>query len=241
MSAGKNEELQKTLTPFEILFEDEFLIAVNKPPGLPSQPTVDRRRPDVFTRLKEMKRSETFFLHHRLDRDTSGVMLFSKSKKANAPLTDMFREHKFRKIYWALAQMPSEKTFPGPAWEIRNHLVARRKDGKSVKMFRTESGGDLAETRFRELASAGDVCLIEAEPLTGRTHQIRVHLLHSKRSILGDSLYGGKDVRVPRLMLHAKSLEFLHPISGQRVCIEAPLPADFQTLLQKWALQPVDA
>ena len=76
----------------EILFEDEFLIALNKPAGLPSQPTVDKRQ----------KNSELIYLHHRLDRDTSVVILLSKSKKANGPLTDMFREHKFTKIYWAL-------------------------------------------------------------------------------------------------------------------------------------------
>lgn len=227
MSAERNN--------LEILFEDEFLVAVNKPAGLPSQPTVDKKRTDLFTALKKQMKSENIFLHHRLDRDTSGVILLSKNKKANAPLTDMFREHKFEKIYWALVQ-PNTKL--KDQWDIQNHLVARRKDGRSVKMFRTESGGDFAHTIFRKLACATEACLIQAQPLTGRTHQIRVHMLHSEASILGDSMYGGKDSRVPRLMLHAKSLSFLHPILKTEMKIEAPPPADFETLLKKWKLEP---
>ncbi len=217
----------------EILFEDEFLLAVDKPPGLPSQPTVDKKRPDLFTLIKKQMKSEQIFLHHRLDRDTSGVILLSKNKKANAPLTEMFREHKFTKIYWALTQPLAEMPVQ---WEIQNHLVARRKDGHSVKMFRTESGGDFAHTIFRRLAFNDEACWVEAQPLTGRTHQIRVHLLHSKASILGDSMYGGKDTRVPRLMLHANSLTFDHPITQKPMQITAKVPGDFQTLLKKWNL-----
>jgi len=226
MSAERNNSL-------EILFEDEFLLAVNKPAGLPSQPTVDKKRADLFTVIKKQRKSENIFLHHRLDRDTSGIILLSKNKKANAPLTDMFREHKFEKIYWALTKPQPQRTEP---WEIQNHIIARRKDGHSVKMFRTESGGDFAHTLFRPIKTSTEASLIEAQPLTGRTHQIRVHLLHSEMSILGDSMYGGKDSRVPRLMLHAKALRFLHPISKQEMSLEAPLPADFMTLIQKWNL-----
>lgn len=234
MSVEKTAPKAPEKNDLEILFEDEFLIALNKPAGLPSQPTVDKRRPDLFTLIKKQKKSEQIYLHHRLDRDTSGVILLSKSKKANGPLTDMFREHKFRKIYWALTQAQSQMS---DSWEIQNHLVARRKDGKSVKMFRTESGGDFAHTKFKKLKCNAEACLIEAEPLTGRTHQIRVHSLHSQSSILGDSLYGGKDVRVPRLMLHAKVLAFPHPITGKEMRIEAPLPNDFLTLMKKWDLE----
>jgi RluA family pseudouridine synthase len=173
-------------------------------------------------------------LHHRLDKDTSGVILLSKSKRANGPLTDMFREHQVQKIYWALSKVETELP---ETWEIQNHLVARRKDGKSLKMFRTESGGDFAHTLFKRLSKSTNAYLIEAQPLTGRTHQIRVHLLHSKASILGDSLYGGKDSSVPRLMLHARKLAFNHPITGKEMSIEAPLPPDFQSLISKWNLQ----
>jgi 23S rRNA pseudouridine955/2504/2580 synthase len=226
MSAGSSEDIP-------ILFEDEFIVLVNKPANLPSQPTVDKKRADLFTLLQ--KKFHTLFLHHRLDKDTSGVILFSKSKKANGPLTEMFRSHGFEKTYWALTK-PADIFLPH--WCIENHLVARRKDGKSVKMFRTESGGDFAYTAFSLLASSPEAHWVEAKPLTGRTHQIRVHLLHSGASILGDSLYGGKDPQVPRLMLHASSLQFAHPVTGEKLKITAPPPPDFQTLLTKWNLTP---
>jgi 23S rRNA pseudouridine955/2504/2580 synthase len=217
----------------DVLYEDGDLIAVHKPAGLPSQPTVDKKRPDLFTKLKSQLNTQSLYLHHRLDKDTSGVILFSKSKRANPILTEMFRQHQFEKVYWCL-------TKPHPdlkkEWEISNHLIARRKLKSSVKMFRTESGGDFAHTLFKLIHQNENAALIEARPRTGRTHQIRVHLLHSQIPILGDSLYGGKDTRVPRLMLHAKTLEFTHPIKKNKLTIEALLPNDFQSLGKKWQL-----
>jgi RluA family pseudouridine synthase len=228
MSAAKNDSLS-------VLFEDDFLIAVNKPAGLASQPTPNRDFSDVLTVLKKQLKRDEIFLHHRLDRDTSGIILLSKNKKANAPLTEMFRDHLFERTYWALTKMEAE--LPSE-WEIENNLIARRKDSRSVKMFRTEKGGDFAKTLFRRLAQKADLALVEAKPLTGRTHQIRVHSLHSKASILGDSMYGKKDSRARRLMLHAKSLKFKHPITGAEIFIEAPLPSDFQNLIHEFGLVP---
>ncbi len=149
------------------------------------------------------------FLHHRLDKDTSGVLLFSKSKMANGPLTEMFREHRFQKRYWALTKA---KTEIPDRWTIENHLTSRKDSSKIMKMFETESGGDFAETHFKLMGSNEHAAWIEAKPITGRTHQIRVHCAHSGIPILGDTLYDGTDTRVPRLMLHAKSLEFNHPV-----------------------------
>lgn len=216
-----------------IIFEDEYIVLVNKPAGLPSQPTVDKNRKDLFSALKSQLKSENIFLHHRLDRDTSGVILFSKSKRANSPLTEMFKSHAFKKTYYCLAKA-SEKS--QKMWTIENHLVARRKNGSSVKMFRTESGGDFAKTEFKLIAQNSQASFVQASPLTGRTHQIRVHMLHSGMPILGDSLYGGKSPQVPRLMLHAGELAFLHPITSEKLFIQAELPQDFQSLLKKWQL-----
>lgn len=217
-----------------IIYEDEFIILINKPAGLPSQPTVDKKRKDLFTELKLQLKSENIFLHHRLDKDTSGIILFSKSKKANAPLTEMFKTHGFKKIYYCLTKPVAKKD---SEWIIENHLIARRKNGASVKMFRTESGGDYAKTEFKLLAHNSFANYVEAIPLTGRTHQIRVHMLHSGMSILGDSMYGGKDPQVPRLMLHAGALEFAHPVTGKTLILKAEKPADFQSLLKKWQLE----
>jgi 23S rRNA pseudouridine955/2504/2580 synthase len=233
--SNKSEHSANSNDPLEILFEDSDIILVNKPAGLPSQPTVDKRRPDLFTRLKEQLKTEVY-LHHRLDRDTTGVILFAKSKRANRPLTDMFKEHQFKKSYLCLTK---PKKFENPKWQISNHLIARRKFGQSkgrqnVKMFRTESGGDYAETHFEMLSLSEQSAFVKASPLTGRTHQIRVHCLHSGVPILGDATYGGRDALVPRLMLHAYELEFPHPILRIICTVRAPLPQDFQSLLKKW-------
>lgn len=230
-----------------ILYQDDSIILVNKPAGIPSQPTVDKKRIDLYTLLNRQL-GFSVYQHHRLDKDTSGVILFATSKKANLPLTEMFKKHQFKKTYICLTkpqknldQNLDEKSKQirelHSQWTITNHLVARRKFGqgpKSVKMFRTDSGGDYAETHFKILSVSEHSNLVEASPLTGRTHQIRVHCLHSGIPILGDSLYGGKDASVPRLMLHAFSLEFAHPLSGKVLKISAPLPEDFSTLLKKW-------
>lgn len=226
-----------------ILFEDQYLVAVDKPAGLPSQPIMNSNRPDLFSLLKKQLSSNEIFLHHRLDKDTTGVVLFSKRKSINGALTEMFRQHQFTKTYCALTKNNSaeDKNFSDKiahGWRIENHLVARRKNGSSVKMFRTESGGDHALTDFKILAQSPEALWIQAQPQTGRTHQIRVHLLHSGHPILGDSLYGGKDSRVPRMMLHAQQLSFAHPANKKPILIQAPLPADFQGLLKNWNLTP---
>jgi 23S rRNA-/tRNA-specific pseudouridylate synthase len=102
-----------------------------------------------------------------------------------------------------------------------------------MRMVRVKSGGWVAETHFRLQESYSDCDLIEAWPQTGRTHQIRVHLAFEKRPILGDHLYGGRSNKVPRLLLHARTLAFAHPVTKAEIKIEAPLPADFESILQK--------
>lgn len=218
-----------------LLYEDDHLVVVNKPAQIPSQPTVDKKRADVFTLLKKQLSPKNVFLHHRLDVDTSGVLLFSKNKDINGELTNMFREHRFEKIYWALT-----KTHPDlkKSWVIENHLMVKRLNSKSSKMVKTQSGGEFSKTEFLRLKTNTEASLIECKPITGRMHQIRVHCLLSHIPILGDTLYEGADPKVPRLMLHAKSLEFTHPITKETLKIEAPLPADFQRLLRNWDLFP---
>jgi RluA family pseudouridine synthase len=227
------------MNPLQILFEDEDLIAVNKPAGLPSQGTVDPRRPHVISVLKQqMPTGREFFLHHRLDKDTSGVLLLGKSKRANAPLTEIFREHQIEKIYWAVSLRKNATSEKGPQavqFEVQDHLAPVRGAGKQLmRMVQVKKGGWAAETYFRTLQESKDFFLFEARPITGRTHQIRVHLAGLKLPIAGDFLYGGKSSEVPRLMLHAKTLSLKHPISQEPLTIEAPLPKDFQSLIDKF-------
>lgn len=215
---------------FSILFEDDYFLIAEKPPGLPSQPTVDKRRPDFFTGLKKQLKTErgaNFYLglHHRLDRDTSGLMIFTKSKEANEPLSLLFRNHQIQKTYVCLTKLhkcPEQ-------WEIENH-VAQVRDPvlKKMKMKSVHSGGDKAHTLFRRLQAFPRGLLIEAKPLTGRMHQIRVHLAENGLGIFGDDIYPGpKKPAAPRLMLHALRLEWIHPFTQKSMSVECPLPGDF--------------
>lgn len=219
----------------EILYEDQDIVVIDKPPGLPTQAGQDPRRPHLYGLLQE-QRGEKLFLHHRLDRDTSGVLLLGRHPRANKGLTDLFREHRLEKVYWALTR-PGSEPVPAENGEVvvRDHLAPVRGQNRQLtRMVRVKSGGWSAETRLRLLESLGPAEFWEARPLTGRTHQIRVHLAGLKRPILGDPLYGGKSTEVPRLLLHARSLRFRHPVTGAELTVESPVPRDFQTLLEKW-------
>lgn len=220
---------------FKILFEDEDFLVAEKPPGLPSQSTVDRTRPDFYTLLKKQlteERGSDFYLalHHRLDRDTSGLMIFAKSKRANPALADLFKTHKIQKTYHCL----TVKTQKCPeTWEIQNHLIeSKDKKTKRSKMIVTQAGGNKAHTLFKKLNTFNEALLIEAKPLTGRMHQIRVHLFNKGLGILGDDLYSSvKSISAPRLMLHAYSLEFVHPFTQEPITITCPMPSDMKNFM----------
>jgi 23S rRNA pseudouridine1911/1915/1917 synthase len=230
----------------DILFEDEFLIAVNKPPGLPTQPTLDEARDNLYALVKKFLKSrdrvsEPYLgLHHRLDRDTSGVILFTKKTEANAGVAELFSGRKAQKIYQALStrSVSGSDSVIEDAFEIKNYLGPDRgppgtqKSTKKVRFTAVRSGGDFAHTSFRVLEKLPQAFLIEASPHTGRTHQIRVHLSESSLPILGDATYGGNLKLAPRLMLHAVSLTFPHPIHQTQISICSPLPKDFTQCLK---------
>jgi len=229
-----------------ILFEDSDLIVIDKPAGLPSQPTLDKARDNLLAALRRflLKRDgeEPYIgVHHRLDRDTSGVVLFTKSRRVNAALTDMFSQHRVVKIYQAL-------TYPGatPAlrgrlqkeWTVKNYLANVLERSKRAKYGSVSSGGQPAETSFRVVQQHPHGVWVEAIPKTGRTHQIRVHLSEYGLPIIGDDLYGprsGQQRGQPayRLMLHASQLVFRHPITGVEISIKSPLPLDFRQCLRQ--------
>lgn len=215
----------------EIIFRDEDLLVVNKPAGLLSQQSLDRRRPHV-TSWVESHLGVRPALHHRLDKDTSGVLVLGLSKRVNAKLTELFREHEMRKTYWALAKPRPEDA--RDEFQVVNHVApVRDAKKKLLRMVEVRSGGWKAETDFRVLARADGFDWIEAKPRTGRTHQIRIHLAGLKRPIWGDFLYGGKNPAYPRLMLHARELAFPHPLTGAELTLTAPAPADLRAFLER--------
>ena len=216
------------ITPAAVLFEDEALIAIDKPPGLPSQPTVDAARPSLVSAVKKYLGPGAYLgVHQRLDRDTSGIVLFAKDARANPGLARAFAERGVVKVYVALTcrgRVDHEEP-----WQAASRLSPT--EGKPPRVRVVASGGLPATTQFRVLKRLQEAWLVEARPLTGRKHQIRVHLAADGLAILGDALYGGAaqvaGARVPRTMLHAARLELAHPLTGQRLLIESPMPADF--------------
>jgi 23S rRNA pseudouridine1911/1915/1917 synthase len=210
-------------TPRElrVVYEDDACLAVDKPAGVPSGPTRDPKRPHV-ARLAEAQSGRRLVLLHRLDKDTTGVLLLAKTPEFAAALGDAFKHRRVEKHYLALAAGRRPRTAT-----VTSYL----REGDAGRMHTVRSGGMKAVTELRTLAGAREVWAVEARPHTGRTHQIRVHLAQAGCPILGDALYGGAarvgGHRVSRQMLHACRLAFDHPATGQRLEIVAPLPEDF--------------
>ncbi len=222
-----------------VLYRDSQLLAVDKPAGVPMHATADATRRDLFSAVRDWLAREDpaaapqgpyLGLHHRLDRETSGVVLFTTDPVANGPLARAFAGRSVSKVYHAL-------TVPGRAsregWTVSVPL-GRCGTGRRARMGATEHGA-AAETVFRLLQRLGGADLVEARPLTGRKHQVRAHLSASGTPILGDERYGGPSdvsgVEVPRVMLHAFSLALPHPLNGRPLHIECPYPSDFAQVL----------
>ena len=222
-----------------VIWEDEQLMALNKPPGLSSQ----GGRAQVNT-LDELLWAFARPGHarprliHRLDRDTSGVILTAKTKPAAGFLGKAVMGRRVKKTYLAIVAPGA----PEPAKGLIDRPLRRETLGREAYMRVCDPDHPDAEaalTRYRTLASNAAGALVELNPETGRMHQLRVHLASLGRPIAGDVRYGGAlalaGAAVPRLMLHAAALEFPHPDGGRRR-IEAETPADFEALIKAAAL-----
>jgi len=217
-----------------VIHEDAHVIAINKPGGLTSQGGV--RHVNTLDDLlwafarSNGKRPE---LVHRLDRDTSGVILSARTKPAAGFLGKAIQARKLTKTYLALV---SEPPVP-PSGRIETPLLRVEVGRESwIKVADLETpGAQASQSRYRTLASSEDGALIELEPFTGRMHQLRVHMASIGRPLIGDVKYGGALTAAgraaPRLMLHAASLDFPHP-EGGRMTISAPPPEDFRSLAE---------
>lgn len=205
-----------------IIYEDALFIAVEKPPGWLCHASVDRTRPDVTRWLQESHPDA--LLLHRLDFETSGVMLFARGSAAAELGRKLFTERKIRKTYFAIV----ESRGVNERWTIKNYLKAEG-SGAKARMIATRSGGDPAETEFVRRAVKGPWALVEARPVTGRRHQIRAHLAGSGHALWGDVRYGGKK-RDGGFLLHAWRLQFEHPETKKPILIESAFPKSFRDL-----------
>ena len=243
------DDIAFEMTAADVLYEDGDLIAVNKPAFLPTEETIvgGEKRDCLHAALvrylwaqeARLRNPPYAGIMHRLDRETSGVILFTKTRAVNAAVHEMFEKRAVQKIYRAVCAL-SEKTGrtqeslrleKGSTFFVENHI--RRISPKSARAkwgeLLAERGGLYARTDFtvltRGIIGGNPVVQIEARPLTGRTHQIRVHLASIGLPILGDVLYGASEYK--RTMLHAQSLTFQHPVSGKAITVSAPLPNEF--------------
>jgi 23S rRNA (cytosine1962-C5)-methyltransferase len=204
-----------------LLFEDDHLLVVNKPAGLNTHAPHPYAGEGLYDWLRHREaRWAKLAIIQRLDKETSGVIVFSKSTLANRSLTEQFTTHTIRKKYLLLTDRPV------PPGEIKVESTMVRAGERYVSRP-LHAGGERAETRFRECRmqnaecrTTGCYCMVEAEPLTGRTHQIRVQAAEKGFPILGDTLYGGTSAR--RVYLHAAELTLRHPASGEELTFRAP-------------------
>ena len=238
--------MTRPLTPDDIAFarslvlhEDDAIIAFDKPPGLSSQggrikaATLDDLL-GAFARSNG-KRPD---LVHRLDRDTSGVILAAKTKPAAAFLGKVLAGRRVAKTYLAIAAPGA----PIPSDGRIETSLRRVSQGREVHMAPSEADhadAESASTGYRTLAANDEAALVELRPHTGRMHQLRVHLASIGRPIAGDTRYGGAltlgGAPVSRLMLHARAIRFPHPAGGERT-LEAPVPDDMRALIARLGL-----
>jgi 23S rRNA pseudouridine1911/1915/1917 synthase len=226
--------------PLDILYEDEDLLVLNKPAGLVVHPGAGRTTGTLVHALLAHCRNlpgiggvERPGIVHRLDRDTSGVMVVAKSETAHASLSAQFKDRIVRKRYVTLVHGAVERE----AGRIEAAIGRRENDRK--RMGVRARGGREARTAYRVLRRLPDMTLIEAGLETGRTHQIRVHLAHIGHPVVGDAVYGGRRGRDPatpgglranRQMLHAWRLGFRHPRTDAWLEFTAPIPEDLRTM-----------
>jgi 23S rRNA pseudouridine1911/1915/1917 synthase len=213
----------------DILYEDNHCIAVNKPCGWPSahfdgkEETVDRL---VKSYLKEkFKKLGNVFLGivHRIDKPVSGVLLFARTSKAAARLSEQFRENGIEKVYWAVVELGTKKELP-VFGTLSDWLRKDQEKGRIEVTAPEEEGSKPAILSYMTKATHGGLAMLEVRPQTGRRHQLRVQLAHHGFPIFGDAKYGSSHTFGNGIGLHARALTFLHPIRLDPITLTAEVP-----------------
>ncbi|QIX62026.1 RluA family pseudouridine synthase [Hymenobacter sp. BT18] len=241
----------------DIRYEDDSLLLVNKPAGLVVHPAYGNWQGTLvnglayhFQHLPTGRNGEIRpGLVHRIDKDTSGLLVIGKTEWAMTHLSQQFFHHTIERTYLALVWgVPKEEQ-----GTITGHIGRSLKDRKVQAVYPDGSYGKHAVTHYKVLQSFRHVALVQCNLETGRTHQIRAHMKHIGHPLFSDATYGGDKILygqrtgaykdfvekvlavIPRQALHAKSLGFVHPVTGETLHFEAELPADFEAALLKWA------
>ena len=224
--------------PLDILFEDDELLVINKPPGLVVHPGAGHREHTLVNALLHhcptlsgIGGKERPGIVHRLDQDTSGCLVVAKNDAVHQSLARQFAAREVEKIYLALVRGKLRNQVGIIEAKIGRHPVHRKRMAVASRRGRT------AKTEYRVVRAGENATLVECRLQSGRTHQIRVHLCHIGHAVLGDKVYAPKLAKdFPRHMLHAWKLGFRHPRTGEWARFEAPLPHDFRDTLHSVGL-----
>lgn len=240
--------------PLDILYEDSHLLVLNKAAGMVVHPGFNNYSGTLVNALVyhfgQLPQKDAYHrpgLVHRIDKDTSGLLVIGKTEFTLSHLGKQFYEHSIHRRYWALV-WGDVKEDEGT---IRGQLARDLKDRRKSKHYDDPEIGKLAITHYKVLERYHFCTLVECRLETGRTHQIRAHMTHLGHPLFSDEMYGGRDIRkesalprykqfiangfeiMPRQALHAKELGFVHPQSQEWMQFDCPLPDDFQQLLEK--------
>lgn len=219
-----------------VIHTDQHLVVIDKSSGMVVHPGAGRQTHTLanallyrFPEIKGLGPEEKPGIVHRLDRETSGVILVARTKMAYQELQRQFKAREVEKLYIGLVWGKMSQKEGKITWGIGRHT--KHGERMSVKTNKPR----IAETRYRVKEPLGEFTLLEIRPITGRTHQIRVHLAASGHPIVGDSRYGRRKLAsgCPRLFLHAHRLTVTHPLTGNRVSFQSPLPSDLTQFLKK--------
>lgn len=242
--------------PLTIVYEDDYLLIVNKPPGMVVHPSYGHYNGTLVNALAYYLKDLDIFsgsdprpgLVHRIDKNTSGLLLIAKTEQAKTILSKQFADHTTRRTYNAMVW----GSFADEHGTITGNVGRNPKDRKVMHVFEDEEIGKHAVTHYSVLENFGYVSLVECRLETGRTHQIRVHMQHIKHPLFNDGEYGGDQILkgttfskykqyvnncfdiCPRQALHAKTLGFEHPVTGESMDFDSDWPDDFRNLVEKW-------
>lgn len=252
----RDTEVKPENIPLDIVFEDEYLLIINKPAGMVVHPAYQNWSGTLvnalayhFQQLPQLPGNEGRpGLVHRIDKDTSGLLVIAKTEVALTKLAKQFFDHSIERTYWALAWGEPNP----PEGTIDINVGRSPKDRRLTVAFPKGDMGRRAITHYKLLKPLRYISLIECKLETGRTHQIRAHMKHLGHPLFNDAMYGGSEVLrgtmfskykqfvencfkiIPRQALHAKTLGFVHPITKETLRFDSELPRDFVEAIEKW-------
>ena len=226
-----SEKIPPTKLALDIIYEDEDLLVLNKPAGMPIHPSLNNYTNSIANALAYYFQSQgkpfIFRCCNRLDRDTSGLTIVSKHLVSGSILSDMTKYREVHREYLAIARgsvTPSEGTIQAPLG---------RKDGTIIERTVDWEHGEDAVTHYKVLKEANGHSLVSLRLETGRTHQIRIHMKYLGYPLIGDYLYNPDMEYMTRQALHSHHMEFTHPITGEHMSFTAPLPEDMARVMQE--------